>query len=77
MSKNLLNIKPEDDISDNTSVESRTKTLVMGNQKMREHCTVCGDGFGDNEKEVENTNDTVKNFIDECEAEKSYQNMKI
>ena len=37
---------------------------------MREHCTVFGDGLEDKEKEVENTNDTVKNFSDECEAAK-------
>ena len=28
------------------------------------------DGFGDNENEVENTNDNVKNFSDECEVGK-------
>ena len=28
MSKNLLNIKPEDDISANTSVESRRKPFI-------------------------------------------------
>ena len=32
-------------------------------------------GFGDSEKEVENTNDTVKNFIDECEAGKCFVNI--
>ena len=70
MYENVFNIKTGEDDSGNNSVQSRTTAWVMGNQKMREHCIVCGDDFVDIEKDVEDTNDTVKNYSDESEAEK-------
>ena len=71
MSEKLLNIKTGDDNSGNSSVQSRTTAWVMGSQKMRERCIVCGDDFVDIEKDVEDTNDTVKNCSRiESEAEK-------
>ena len=75
LSENLLNIKTGDDNSGNNSVESRTKAWVMGNQKMSECCTVCGDDFLDTEKDVEDTNDAVKNCSDESETEKCLESI--